>query len=76
MPLDSLIEPSRLDIMAMVRRSLAAHGASLSAVALSAHATAEYQLRATEAGFDVYLSKPVDPQKFAEVVADCARRAR
>ena len=59
-----------------LRRSLAAHGASLSAVALSAHATAEYQLRATEAGFDVYLSKPVDPQKFAEVVADCARRAR
>ncbi|HEX5814982.1 MAG TPA: PAS domain S-box protein [Methylomirabilota bacterium] len=59
-----------------LRAVLAAQGAPLPAVALSAYGTAENRLQATDAGFDVYLTKPVDPQKFAEAVAGLVRRAR
>jgi PAS domain S-box-containing protein len=59
-----------------LRAALAAQGAPLPAVALSAYGTAENRLQATDAGFDVYLTKPVDPQKFAEAIAGLARRAR
>src|SRR5688572_26255707 len=59
-----------------LRAALAAQGAPLPAVALSAYGTAENRLQATDAGFDVYLTKPVDPQKLAEAVAGLARRAR
>jgi DNA-binding response OmpR family regulator len=48
----------------------------LPAIALSAYGTAENQLRASEAGFDVYLMKPVDPQKLSAAVAELVRRAR
>jgi PAS domain S-box-containing protein len=59
-----------------LRAALAAQGDPLPAVALSAYGTAENRLQATDAGFDVYLTKPVDPQKLAEAVAGLARRAR
>jgi PAS domain S-box-containing protein len=59
-----------------LRAALAAQGAPLPAVALSAYGTAENRLHATDAGFDVYLTKPVDPEKFLEAVAGLARRTR
>jgi PAS domain S-box-containing protein len=59
-----------------LRRALAKFGVMLPAIALSAYGTAENQLRASEAGFDVYLMKPVDPQKLSAAVAELVRRAR
>jgi PAS domain S-box-containing protein len=57
-----------------LRTAIAKHGARLPAIALSAYGTMENQLRATDAGFDLYLMKPVDPHKFTEAVASLARR--
>jgi CheY-like chemotaxis protein len=46
----------------------------LTAVALSAYASAEDQARALAAGFQDYAAKPIDPADLVAVVARTARR--
>jgi CheY-like chemotaxis protein len=44
-------------------------------VAVTAYGTAESRARAVQAGFDLYLTKPVDPVELAGAVAGIIRRA-
>lgn len=46
------------------------------AVALTAFAQPAYRERAISAGFDAYLTKPVEPQDLVRVVADVAQRMK
>jgi CheY-like chemotaxis protein len=48
-------------------------GGSIPAIALTACVAPDERLRSLEAGFQIYLSKPVDPYKLVEVVATLAR---
>ena len=52
-----------------LRRELRARGFSMPAVALTAYASGEDQLRAQEAGFERYLPKPVGALELVEAVA-------
>ena len=49
--------------------------AAIPVVALTAHAMAEDRRRATEAGCDAYLSKPVEPSRVVEEVRRQVERA-
>ncbi len=56
-------------------RGLGAEWSGIPAVALSAYAHAEDRERALTAGYQLHLSKPVEPQLLGEAVAQVARRA-
>ena len=66
-----------LDGLAVVRevKSWAAEaGVALPALALTAYARAEDRDRALAAGFDLYVTKPVDPSELVHAVARLVRR--
>jgi CheY-like chemotaxis protein len=48
--------------------------AEVSIIAVTAYETPESRARAVLAGFDLYLTKPVEPVEFARVVAGAIRR--
>jgi CheY-like chemotaxis protein len=58
--------------MRRVRRAPGAAGTRVHAIALTAFARPEDRKRALDSGFDVYLSKPVEPH---ELVAQVRRLA-
>ena len=49
-------------------------GRKLAAIAITAYGTTENEMRSFEAGFDLYLTKPIDPLEFAAAVAGLALR--
>ena len=49
-------------------------GGSTPALALTAHASAAHRLKALRAGFQIHLSKPVEPYELAMVVASLVQR--
>ena len=57
-----------------IRTIFAERNAAIAIVAVTAYATAESRARATRAGFDLYLTKPVDPAELASAVAGVLRR--
>ncbi len=59
-------------LLRQVREHLS--GSRLPALALTAHARDEDRSRAQEAGFEAYLSKPVEPRVLIEAIAGLARR--
>ena len=66
-----------LDGLAVVRevKSWAAEaGVALPALALTAYARPEDRDRALAAGFDLYVTKPVDPSELVHAVARLVRR--
>jgi CheY-like chemotaxis protein len=56
------------ELMRRVRALGAEEGGDIPSVALTAFARAEDRKRATDAGFDRYLPKPVDPRELVHVV--------
>jgi DNA-binding response OmpR family regulator len=44
-------------------------------VALTAHASADVRIKAFQAGFDAYLTKPIDRAELVAVVVRLARRS-
>ena len=50
-------------------------GGRMSLIALTSHAGARTRIQALGAGFDAYVTKPVDPGELAAVVANLARRS-
>jgi len=52
------------------------HTASIPALALTAYAKAEDRVRALAGGYQLHLSKPVEPAEFVVVVANPAGRGQ
>lgn len=50
------------------------HGGSIPAAALTAYGRPEDRVRALKAGYQIYLSKPVDPHELTVVVANLAQK--
>jgi CheY-like chemotaxis protein len=48
------------------------HGGAIPAIAVTAYARTEDRERALAAGFQAYISKPVEPQKLIDAVARIA----
>jgi len=61
-------------LIAKVRSKEIAQAEHIPAVALTAYAREQDRLRATEAGFDMHLPKPVEPGELVRVVANLAGR--
>jgi signal transduction histidine kinase/DNA-binding response OmpR family regulator len=59
-----------------VRERPGERGATIPAAALSAHVRAEERAHAVLAGFDLHLSKPIDPRALAATVQGLAARSR
>jgi PAS domain S-box-containing protein len=71
------IEMPDIDGYSLIRqvRKLEAHrGGQIPAVALTAHARVEDRLRALRAGFQIHVSKPVEPNELAIVLASLTGR--
>jgi len=73
----SLGEPDGYEVIETIRKMEAQRGSPLSrrlpAIALSGYTGAEDRLRALLAGFQVYVSKPVDPRELVATVLAVAR---
>ena len=67
-------EENGLTFIKRVRASANESIATTPAIALSAFATGDYKSHALEAGFHQYVTKPFDPQSFAQVVIELARK--
>jgi len=59
-----------------VRELEADRGGQIPAVALTAHARVEDRLRALRAGFQIHVSKPIEPTELAIVLASLTGRTR
>ena len=64
------------DLIRKVRTMDADHGGCIPAVALTAYARGEDRIRALSAGFQMHVSKPVEPVELAAVVASFAWQTR
>ena len=64
------------DLIRKVRKMDADHGCCIPAVALTAYARGEDRIRALSAGFQMHVSKPVEPVELAAVVASFAWQTR
>jgi CheY-like chemotaxis protein len=62
-------------LLRAMRGAVGSGRSRLPAIAVTAYKTAENRMRALEAGFDLYLTKPVDPLELTAAVAEVARRA-
>jgi len=59
-----------------VRERRGAHGGGVAALALTAYAGAETQRRALEAGYQAYLTKPIDVADLVSAIASVAKAER
>jgi len=64
------------ELIRRVRASARQAGNEISAVALTAYARSEDRRSAVQAGFDMFISKPVDPAELVAVVERCAARRK
>jgi CheY-like chemotaxis protein len=62
------------ELIAQVRSRLAERGGNLPAIALTAYARAEDRTRALDAGFQMHVSKPVDPAELITALASLTRK--
>jgi CheY-like chemotaxis protein/two-component sensor histidine kinase len=58
-----------------MRATFAERGVKVAIVAFTAYGTTENRTRALQAGFDLYLTKPIDPRQLTNAVAEVARLA-
>jgi len=63
---------SGYDLIGEVRACAAQYGDRIPAIALTAYARAEDRIKALSAGFDMHLSKPIDPEELALVISSLA----
>ena len=69
-------EQNGYELIAEVRSRPPERGGNVPAVALSAYTRAEDSASAKAAGFQLHLSKPVDPEALIAVVADLAGKSQ
>jgi CheY-like chemotaxis protein len=58
-----------------MRTTFAERGLRVPIVAFTAYGTTENRTRALQAGFDLYLTKPIDPRRLTSAVAEVTRPA-
>jgi len=58
-----------------MRTTFAERGVKVPIVAFTAYGTTENRTRALQAGFDLYLTKPIDPRRLTSAVAEVTRLA-
>ena len=58
-----------------MRTTFAERGVKVPIVAFTAYGTSENRTRALQAGFDLYLTKPIDPRRLTSAVAEVTRPA-
>src|SRR5262245_55816626 len=79
-PPDVLVSDIAMPIMdgyELIRRVRALPGGhSIPAIALTAHANADARIEALRAGYDIYLTKPVDAAELSAVVSRLGRRPK
>ncbi|WP_392477738.1 hypothetical protein [Nostoc sp. C110] len=63
-------------LIRQVRAQEALRGEKILAVALTAYARDEERNLALEAGFEVHLSKPIEPDKLVKVVANLVKSGK
>jgi two-component system, chemotaxis family, CheB/CheR fusion protein len=61
------------ELIRQVRRLSPAQGGEIPAAALTAYASGKDRRMALELGFQVHISKPIEPLRLAAIVADLAR---
>jgi CheY-like chemotaxis protein len=61
-------------LLQAMRSAFSRRGVNVPIIAISAYGAQEDGARATRAGFDVYLAKPVDPVQLTSVVAEVTSR--
>jgi DNA-binding response OmpR family regulator len=67
----------KMDGYELIRRVRALSGGDdIPAVALTAHASADARIEALRAGYDIYLTKPVDAAELSAVVNRLGRRPK
>jgi len=71
-----MVEMDGYELIRRVRASARQAGNEISAVALTAYARSEDRRSAVQAGFDMFISKPVDPAELVAVVERCAARRK
>jgi len=64
------------DVLRGVRQLDVANGSVTAAIALTAHASADYQTRAHDAGFDGHLSKPYDVAELVRAILTALERSK
>jgi CheY-like chemotaxis protein len=64
------------DVLRGVRQLDLASGGATAAIALTAHASADYQTRARDAGFDGHLSKPYDVSELVRSILTALERCK
>jgi CheY-like chemotaxis protein len=64
------------DVLRGVRQFDAASGNVTAAIALTAHASADYQTKARDAGFDGHLSKPYDVAELVRAILAALERCK
>ena len=69
-------EQDRCSFIRRVRLWSVEEGGRVPAVALTALIGPEYRTRTLDAGFTKYATKPIDPDRMVEVVAQLARLQR
>ena len=62
------------DGLSFIRKVRSSHGSVVPAAALTGHATERGRALALEAGFQTYLTKPIDPARLALAVAGLLER--
>jgi len=61
-------------LISQVRALAPKNGGTVPAIALTAYVRLEERMRVLEAGFDLYVPKPVEPSELRNVIAHLARR--
>jgi signal transduction histidine kinase/DNA-binding response OmpR family regulator len=67
-------EEDGYSLIGKVRQLDRQHGGDIPAIALTAYASTEDRARALDAGFQVHLAKPLNPEELISVVANATRR--
>jgi DNA-binding response OmpR family regulator len=61
-------------LLRAIRSAFAGRVSNVPVIAVTAYGTPETRVRALQAGFDLYLTKPVDPLTLTAAVAEVASR--
>jgi PAS domain S-box-containing protein len=62
-------------VLGAMRATFTRRGTRVPIIAVTAYGSLENRRQALEAGFDLYLTKPIDPANLTKAVAEAARRA-